>query len=96
MSTYVGKKREVERTTIRQRFRDAINAFRGKKIGSVQFGIEVKKCSECRNPIVFYLCDGNACDGACTTSCKHTTDIRHAKNFKHGLDGESWWEKEEV
>lgn len=29
----------------------------------------------------FYLCDGKACDDCHATECKHTSDIRHAKNF---------------
>lgn len=34
-------------------------------------------------PKVLYLCDGRACD-KCNYgfSCRHTTDIRHAKNFR--------------
>lgn len=38
---------EVKKLTFRDRIRDAVNAFRGRKIGSLQFGVDVKRCSEC-------------------------------------------------
>lgn len=40
-----------------------------------------------------YLCDRKACGITCSyPTCKHTTDIRHAKNFK--TIGVDFWEKE--
>lgn len=30
---------------------------------------------------VFYICDRIKCEN-CHENCKHTTDIKHAKNFK--------------
>ncbi len=37
----------IKQTTLIERFQNAIRAFRGKPIGSVQFGIDVKRCDEC-------------------------------------------------
>lgn len=48
---------------------------------------------------IFYLCDRRACE-KCNAhcggeaQCKHTTDIRHARNFE--LKGESIWEIDEA
>lgn len=71
----------MKKRTLLDRVRDAIRAFRGKSIGSVTFGVDVKKCSECdRNSGVLYICDQTLCK-KCSPECKHTTDIRHAKNF---------------
>lgn len=44
---------------------------------------------------VLYLCDRRACKSCNSIAggdCKHTTDIRHAKNFE--LIGDLFWEKE--
>lgn len=38
---------EVKRTTLSDRIRNVIRAFKGQQIGSLQFGVEVKRCSEC-------------------------------------------------
>ena len=38
---------------------------------------------------VFYLCDRRACE-RCSPNCKHTTDIRHAANFRVKTDGSIW------
>ena len=38
---------ELKKLSLRERFRDAVNAFRGRKIGSIHLGIDVKRCSEC-------------------------------------------------
>ena len=62
---------KIKKRTLIERIRDAIRAFRGKQIGSVTFGVDVKRCSEC---------DQTLCK-KCSPECKHTTDIRHAKNF---------------
>ena len=87
--------------TIRDKIRDAINAFKGKKIGSLHFGIDVKRCDECEyrkaaDSKVLYLCDQQfACkDSAiCGTECKHTLNILYAKNFE--CIDEYYWENEE-
>lgn len=34
-------------------------------------------------PKVMYLCDHRACNRCSNGECNHTTDIRHAKNFKN-------------
>lgn len=36
---------------------------------------------------VVYLCDQKFCKRCDYTNCKHTKDIRHAKNFKEIVDG---------
>ncbi|MCM1577821.1 MAG: hypothetical protein NC078_03360 [Ruminococcus sp.] len=53
-----------------------------------------------QNPHIFYLCGKEACD-PCSTNCKHTADITHARNFEmiklyEGTPNEinSFWEKE--
>lgn len=40
-----------------------------------------------------YLCDGRACKH-CSSECRHTTDITHAKNFELGIDGVTMVEQE--
>lgn len=86
--------KKLKKRTLVDKFRDAVRAFRGSPIGSVTFGIDVKKCSECdRSSEVLYLCDGKICgDGCMNTDCIHTTDIRHAKNFKKV--GDYFWEND--
>lgn len=38
-------------------------------------------------PTVLYLCDGKACGDECPNEwCKHTSDVRHARNFAKGFD----------
>lgn len=86
----------MKKKTFLDRIKDAVRAFCGKPSFSIDYGINVKKCSECdRGQDVFYLCDGTACNGGCSISgCTHTTDVRHAKNFKYIFDGEYFLEKE--
>ena len=67
---------------------------------------EVKEPSDCDHyfplqdmPTIAYLCDGQACD-ECHDYCNHTTNIKHAKNFKdidgfskymeHSIEGEMY------
>lgn len=38
---------EIKKLTLRDRIKDAINAFRGRKIGSLHFGVDLKRCDEC-------------------------------------------------
>ena len=75
--------------TLRDRIRDAIRAFKGKEIGAIHFGIDVKRCDKCEyrmgtDDVVLYLCDMKKdCSNVRTCSdCIHTRDIRHAKNFE--------------
>jgi hypothetical protein len=37
----------VKKTTLLSRFRAAIKAFRGKPIGHLYYGLELKECSKC-------------------------------------------------
>ena len=37
----------VKKTTLLSRFRAAIKAFRGKPIGHLCYGLELKECSKC-------------------------------------------------
>lgn len=84
----------MKKRTLLDRIRDAIWAFQGKQIGSVTFGVNVKKCSDCdRNAGVLYLCDGKYCKQGCLNAdCKHTNDILHAKNFTKM--GNYFWEND--
>ena len=49
---------------------------------------------------IFYLCDGEVpeCEKTdCHKSgggCKHTSNIKHAVNFRKGIAGENYFEKE--
>lgn len=36
---------------------------------------------------ILYLCDQERCENCHPDYCKHTTDIKHAKNFKEGSEG---------
>ena len=38
---------KIKKRTLFDKCRDAYRAFCGKQIGSLTFGIDVKKCSEC-------------------------------------------------
>lgn len=44
---------KLKRTTLGDRLKAAIRAFKGTPIGSLQFGLEVKRCDECeyKNPV---------------------------------------------
>ena len=45
---------------------------------------------------VLFLCDKQICGGDCGP-CRHTTDIRHAKNFKHVVfGGKSFYAEKEA
>ena len=80
---------KVKKRTLIDKCRDAYRAFRGKQIGSLTFGIDVKKCSECnyrRGADILYLCDQRACSNCLYPECEYTTDICHAKNFEY-MDG---------
>lgn len=53
---------------------------------SIEDGIknasEVRDLAHAQIPDIHYLCDRKACGGHCSyPTCKHTTDITHAKNF---------------
>lgn len=38
----------VKKTTLIDRIRAAIKAFRGKPIGHLYYGLEIKECSKCK------------------------------------------------
>ena len=37
----------IKRTTLIERFQNAIKAFKGKPVGSINFGIDIKRCDQC-------------------------------------------------
>ena len=77
---------EIKKKTLFDKCRDAYRAFRGKQLGSLTVGIDVKKCHECeyrRGANILYLCDQRACPNCSYPECEYTTDIRHAKNFEY-------------
>lgn len=39
---------EVKRTTFVDRLRNAVKAFKGQPIGSLYFGVDLKRCDECQ------------------------------------------------
>ena len=82
---------EIKKRTLFDKCRDAYRAFRGKQIGSLTFGIDIKKCSECdyksmSQSDVLYVFDQKACSYCSYPLCNHTTDIRHAVNFRRDCD----------
>ena len=77
---------EIKKRALFDKCRDAYRAFRGKQLGSLTFGIDVKKCSECdyrRRADILYLCNRQACPNCSYPTCEYTTDVRHAKNFEY-------------
>lgn len=80
---------ETKKRTLIDKFRDAHRAFLGKQIGSLTFGVDVKKCSECvhkNQSDILYVCDQRACSHCSYPLCNHTTDIHHAVNFRRDYD----------
>lgn len=91
---------DVKVVKLTDRLRNAWKAFKGTQVGSLHFGVEVKRCDKCDKvnpPDVLYLCDGKQCDGY-SSWCQHTTDINHAVNFKkyEGERGPCFIEREEI
>ena len=37
----------IKRTTFMDRMRNAVKAFKGQQIGSLYFGVDVKRCDQC-------------------------------------------------
>ena len=90
----------IKIVTFRERIRRAIKAFKGEKVGSLDFGITVTKCSECEyknKPKVIYLCDQTKCSKCNWADCRHTEDIAYAVDFTQDADGnyvQIDWDKE--
>lgn len=40
---------KIYRPNLRSRLKAAIHAFRGKSVGHIYFGVDVKRCSDCRS-----------------------------------------------
>lgn len=88
--------------TFKDRIRDAIRAFKGSQIGSLTFGVEVKRCDGCEykmesEPRILYECDLEKCEICNYPDCRYTNDILHAKNFHNemGIFVEDRQEEEE-
>ena len=84
--------------TFRDRIRDAIRAFKGKPIGSLTFGVDVRRCDKCeyRNGLdtqILYLCDREQCEVCSYPECRHTPNIANAVGFNYVMD--TYFEKEE-
>lgn len=86
--------KEPHVTTFMDRVRRAIRAFKGKPLGSLTFGVEVKQCKDCEfkhffenedpTKSVLYRCDGKACGAWCPNlNCDLTHDVKHARNFEY-------------
>lgn len=46
---------------------------------------------------ILYLCDGKMCGDDCPNiDCMHTSDIRHAKNFKKQSFTDEYWEEDDA
>ena len=49
--------------TFRDKVRDAVRAFRGKQIGSLTFGVDIKQCKDCEYKKIYEQCfELNECD----------------------------------
>lgn len=47
--------------------------------------------------VITYICDRKACTHCSNAECTHTTDIRHAANFKSHMSGlRSYFEEKET
>lgn len=70
------------------------NGFRtnAKKPVSCALSDEDLKSIETAEEKRLYLCDRKACLDHCNPECKHTEDIRHAKNFERFVDGTTFIE----
>lgn len=78
-------KNKVKKRSFFDRVYDAIQAFRGKQIGSVSYGLSIQRCDECeeKKRVVLYECDLEACGDECPNPmCHYTVDISHAVNFE--------------
>lgn len=78
---------EIKRTTFIDRIKNAVDAFIGKPLGSITYGLDIKKCSDCKykrveDGSVLYLCDRRACE-ECHEYCSHTCDVKHAVHFQN-------------
>ena len=77
---------EIKKLTLRDRIKDAINAFRGRKIGSLHFGVDLKRCDECEyknNDIreeLLVIAGARAAYMECSNSIK----------LPEGIEGERW------
>lgn len=84
--------------SLSSRLRNAWTAFKknNAQIGSVTFGVDVKKCSECdkaNSHLVAYICDRKQCNNCSFPECRHTFDINHAANFINVIDN-VWGERD--
>lgn len=39
----------IKKTTLAERFKRAINAFKGNSIGNLYFGVDIKRCDQCEH-----------------------------------------------
>ena len=92
---------DVKVVKLTDRLRNAWKAFKGGSVGSIHFGVEVKRCDKCervRPPDILYLCDAKQCDNCSYPLCQHTQDINHAVNFQKfkGDHGPCFVERERI
>lgn len=78
---------EVKKLTFRDRFRDAINAFHGRKIGSLHFGVDLKCCDECEYR------NNNLRDDLLVTAGARAAYMECSNSIKlpEGVEGERWF-----
>jgi hypothetical protein len=76
----------LKRTTIIDRFKNAVRAFRGKPIASVQYGMEIKRCDKCE-----YKCENPIRDDLLVTAGARAAYM-HSMDYidiPSGTEGES-------
>lgn len=76
---------EAKKLSLSDRIHRAYQAFRGKHVGFVSYGVNVQRCDECeeKRRTILYECDREACGDECPNpECHLTLDISHAVNFE--------------
>ena len=61
---------KIKKRTLIDKCRDAYRAFRGKQLGSLTFGIDVKKCHECEY----------------TTDIRHAKNFEYVAGYVREID----------
>lgn len=75
----------IKRTTLRDRLKNAICAFRGKPIGSIQYGLQINRCDECEYKNVPTIRDNLLVTAGARAAYMHSKNII---DIPDGLEGE--------
>ena len=76
---------EIKKLTLRERIQNAIKAFKGSQIGSLQLGVDVKRCDQCE-----YKNNELRDNLLVTAGCRAVhMDMRGAIDIPQGVDAEA-------